>query len=74
MNIGSLEDEKVSLDDLQEKVQEFEDFVQSTDIAAMQSELRLLQLWIMQLMPSPLELWDRFDLLVVMLYDLRGPV
>lgn len=44
MNIGSLEDEKVSLDDLQEKVQEFEDFVQSTDIAAMQSELRLLQL------------------------------
>ena len=31
------EDELVSLDDLQEKVQEFEDFVQSTDIAAMQS-------------------------------------
>ncbi|THH28554.1 hypothetical protein EUX98_g5626 [Antrodiella citrinella] len=31
-----IEDELVSLDDLQEKVQEFEDFVQSTDIAAMQ--------------------------------------
>ena len=33
------EDELVSLDDLQEKVQEFEDYVQSTDIAAMQSTL-----------------------------------
>ena len=32
------EDELVSLDELQEKVQEFEDYVQSTDIAAMQSE------------------------------------
>jgi len=31
-----VEDELVSLDELQEKVQEFEDFVQSTDIAAMQ--------------------------------------
>ena len=31
------EDELVSLDELQEKVQEFEDYVQSTDIAAMQS-------------------------------------
>lgn len=31
------EDELISLDDLQEEVQEFEDFVQSTDIAAMQS-------------------------------------
>jgi elongation factor 1-beta len=31
-----IEDDKVSLDDLQEKVQEFEDYVQSTDIAAMQ--------------------------------------
>jgi len=31
-----IEDEKVSLDDLQEKVQEFEEYVQSTDIAAMQ--------------------------------------
>jgi len=31
-----VEDEKVSLDDLQEKVQELEDYVQSTDIAAMQ--------------------------------------
>lgn len=32
-----IEDEKVSLDELQEKVAEFEDFVQSTDVAAMQS-------------------------------------
>ncbi|TFK95269.1 elongation factor 1 beta/delta chain [Pterulicium gracile] len=31
-----IEDEKVSLDELQEKVAEFEDFVQSTDVAAMQ--------------------------------------
>jgi elongation factor 1-beta len=31
------EDEKVSLDELQEKIAEFEDYVQSTDIAAMQS-------------------------------------
>jgi elongation factor 1-beta len=31
-----VEDEKVSLDDLQEKIQEFEDYVQSTDVAAMQ--------------------------------------
>ncbi|KAI0339140.1 hypothetical protein BDW22DRAFT_1415272 [Trametopsis cervina] len=31
-----VEDDLVSLDDLQEKVAEFEDFVQSTDIAAMQ--------------------------------------
>jgi elongation factor 1-beta len=30
-------DEKVSLDDLQEKIAEFEDFIQSSDIAAMQS-------------------------------------
>ncbi|KAB5595709.1 Elongation factor 1-beta [Ceratobasidium theobromae] len=32
-----VEDELVSLDELQEKIQEFEDYVQSTDIAAMQS-------------------------------------
>ena len=32
------EDEKVSLDELQEKVAEFEDYVQSSDVAAMQSE------------------------------------
>ena len=32
------EDELVSLDELQDKVQEFEDYVQSTDVAAMQSE------------------------------------
>ncbi|KAK0552766.1 Translation elongation factor 1 beta [Tilletia horrida] len=31
-----IEDEKVSLDELQEQVAEFEDYVQSTDIAAMQ--------------------------------------
>jgi translation elongation factor EF-1beta len=31
------EDDKVSLDELQEKIAEFEDFVQSTDVAAMQS-------------------------------------
>jgi elongation factor 1-beta len=33
-----IEDEKVSLDELQEKVAEFEDYVQSSDVAAMQSE------------------------------------
>lgn len=31
-----IEDELVSLDELQEKIAEFEDYVQSTDIAAMQ--------------------------------------
>lgn len=31
-----VEDEKVSLDELQETIQEFEDFVQSTDVVAMQ--------------------------------------
>ena len=31
-----VEDEKISLDELQEEIQEFEDHVQSTDIAAMQ--------------------------------------
>ena len=31
-----VEDEKISLDELQEEIQEFEDFVQSSDIAAMQ--------------------------------------
>ena len=35
------EDELVSLDDLQEKVAEFEDYVQSSDIAAMQSKFPL---------------------------------
>ena len=29
-----IEDEKVSVDELTEKIQEFEDFVQSVDIAA----------------------------------------
>ena len=32
------EDELVSLDDLQEKLAEFEDYVQSSDVAAMQSK------------------------------------
>ena len=32
------EDELVSLDDLQEKIAEFEDYVQSSDVAAMQSK------------------------------------
>lgn len=31
-----VEDDKVSLDELQEQIEEFEDHVQSTDIAAMQ--------------------------------------
>ena len=31
-----IEDEKVSLDELQEKIAEMEDYVQSTDIAALQ--------------------------------------
>lgn len=31
-----IEDEKVSTSDLQEKIEGFEDYVQSTDIAAMQ--------------------------------------
>ena len=30
-----VEDEKVSVDELQEQIEEFEDYVQSTDIAAM---------------------------------------
>lgn len=33
-----IEDELVSLDELQEKLAEFEDYVQSSDVAAMQSE------------------------------------
>lgn len=37
-----IEDELVSLDDLQEKIAGFEDHVQSSDVAAMQSELYLL--------------------------------
>ena len=39
------EDEKVSTDELQEKIAEFEDYVQSTDIAAMQSMLIFLILF-----------------------------
>ncbi len=30
-----VEDEKVSIDELQEQIQEFEDYVQSVDVAAM---------------------------------------
>ena len=37
-----VEDELVSLDDLQERVAEFEDYVQSSDVAAMQSEFSSL--------------------------------
>ena len=33
----STEDELVSLDELQEKIAEFEDYIQSSDVAAMQS-------------------------------------
>jgi elongation factor 1-beta len=32
------EDEKVSLDELQEKLEEFEEFIMSTDVVAMQSK------------------------------------
>jgi hypothetical protein len=39
----TIEDEKVSTDELQEKITEFEDYVQSTDIAAMQSTSFRLQ-------------------------------
>lgn len=31
-----VEDEKVSIDELQEKIADFEDYVQSSDVAAMQ--------------------------------------
>jgi elongation factor 1-beta len=31
-----IEDDKVSLDELQEKIEAFEDYVQSSDVAAMQ--------------------------------------
>ena len=31
-----IEDDKVSLDELQQKIEEFEDYVQSTDVVAMQ--------------------------------------
>lgn len=31
-----VEDDKISLDDLQEEIQEFEDYVQSSDVVAMQ--------------------------------------
>jgi elongation factor 1-beta len=35
---GHAEDELVSLDDLQDKIAEFEDYIQSSDVAAMQSK------------------------------------
>ncbi|KAI6002234.1 hypothetical protein F5J12DRAFT_894313 [Pisolithus orientalis] len=35
-----VEDELISLDELQEKIAEFDDYVQSTDVAAMQSRCR----------------------------------
>lgn len=38
-----VEDELVSTDELQETIQGFEDYVQSTDIAAMQSECPLVR-------------------------------
>ena len=34
----NIEDEKVSLDELQEKLEEFEDYIMSTDVVAMQSK------------------------------------
>jgi hypothetical protein len=34
----NVEDEKVSLDELQEKLEEFEDYIMSTDVVAMQSK------------------------------------
>jgi elongation factor 1-beta len=36
------EDEKISTDELQEEIAEFDDYVQSTDVAAMQSESGLI--------------------------------
>jgi elongation factor 1-beta len=41
-----IEDDLVSLDELQEKIAEFEDFVQSTDVAAMQSASTPICLWL----------------------------
>ncbi|KAF8992933.1 hypothetical protein BDQ17DRAFT_1432062 [Cyathus striatus] len=38
-----VEDEKVSTDELQEQIAEFDDYVQSTDIAAMQTVYRTLE-------------------------------
>jgi elongation factor 1-beta len=32
------EDEKISLDELQEKLEEFDEYIMSTDVAAMQSK------------------------------------
>ena len=47
----SSEDEKVSLDELQEKVAEFDDYVQSSDVAAMQSTYLLTSLIFRHLTP-----------------------
>ena len=51
----SLEDDKVSLDELQEKIAEFEDHVQSSDVAAMQSKVFITQ-WNYLLTKCPTEL------------------
>lgn len=42
LQIALIEDELVSLDEPQEKVAEFEDYIQSSDVAAMQSEFHPL--------------------------------
>jgi elongation factor 1-beta len=51
-----IEDEKISLDELQEQIAEFEDYVQSTDVAAMQSTLPLSFVFNSRLTFSLLEL------------------
>ena len=50
------EDEKVSTDELQEKIAEFEDYVQSTDITAMQSKLSFSYFQCTRLFRPPTEL------------------
>lgn len=42
MRFAFVEDELVSLDELQEQVAEFEDYVQSSDVVAMQSKLSFM--------------------------------
>ena len=54
------EDELVSLDDLQEKVAEFEDYVQSSDIAAMQSTFPLFFLAVMVVLMLVLQNCKRY--------------
>jgi translation elongation factor EF-1beta len=48
-----IEDDLVSLDELQEKIAEFEDFVQSTDVAAMQSTSTPICLRLPKLITNP---------------------